>query len=190
MHKIIALDLEGTGLLKNDNCDYNLQPGIVEFGVCSYSEKEMQIDEGCWLIDPECYFEKDAQKITGIEESELFGKPKFPDVFLEITNMFVGCDTLITFNGIGYDIKLLQYTLQKYNLETRFPWPPKQIDLMFVGRDVLGLQGKTGNKFPNLMEMYEALFSKKFENQHRASSDAKATLDCALKFIEDGYIIL
>ena len=89
-----------------------------------------------------------------------------------------------------YDIPLLQFTLRRYGLETRFPWPPFHHDLMKIATDILNLQGKTGNKYPTLMELYVALFDEEFLGAHDAEQDAMATMSCAMKLKEQGYLRL
>lgn len=193
MPTFLALDLEGTGLLKKDNDDPHLQPGIVEFGaikvtINSDNSWDDDFDPYSILLDPECHFEEKAQEITGIRPEDIYKQPNFREAFKDIAEFMLGVEHLVTFNGIGYDIPLLQFTLRKYGLETRFPWPPFQHDLMKIATDVLNLQGKTGNKPPKLMELNVSLFGTDFEGAHRAEADAEATMNCALKLLEQGYI--
>ena len=190
MANIVALDFESTGLLKADTDDPTQQPGIVEIGVVKRISNTSNIE---WfnfqkLIDPETHFEDEAQKISGITAAETYGKPNFREVFMDFAQFVLGADYLFTFNGSGFDIPLLQFNLRRYGLETRFPWPPIQYDIMKCAFNVTNMQGKTGNKYPKLIELYTSFFGEEFTNQHRALEDAQATMKCGLHMIEKGYI--
>lgn len=194
MASFIALDFEGTGLIKPETEDPHAQPGIVEIGMVKvvFGAKGFKSppEEFSELIDPETMFEEKAQEITGITPEQLRGKPNLREKFREMADFCLGVEHLVTFNGNSYDIPLLQYNLRRYNLETRFPWPPVQHDLMEISMRVLNLQGKTGNKPPNLMLLYETLHGKEYDGAHRAVNDAFATAECAKSLYGQGYLRL
>lgn len=188
MPSVLILDFEGTGLLKNETDDPHAQPGIVEVGFVKVDDMKKKPKTLTMLMDPEVHFEEKAQEVTGISEKEVYGKPNFVECFSEITDFVLGCKHLVTFNGSGYDIPLLQHNLRRYNLDAKFPWPPVHWDLMHIATTVLNLQGKTGNKPPTLMELYENLFNEAFDSHHRALNDALATFECAREIHKQGYL--
>ncbi len=192
MSRLIALDFESTGLFKQTD-DFHQQPGIVEIGAVSVEhdhDKWLEADALSKLIDPECHYEEEAQKVSGLTPEDLIGAPNLRTAFAEFAEFFCGADTLITYNGAYFDIPLLQYNLKKYGLETRFPWPWKQIDVMLVATDVMNMPSKMGNKYPKLTELHEYLFGEGYDNAHRAVQDAQATMNCAMKLVEQGHIVL
>lgn len=189
MAHIVAVDFESTGLLKPTPP----QPGIVEIGACKGEITDEGIkypsaDPLSLLIHPECLFEEDAQKITGINPSEVSHAPTLPEVFSEIANYFFAVDYLVTFNGSNFDLPLLQYNLERYGLQYRFPWPLRHFDLMEIATPYLNLPGKQAAKPPKLMELYTALFQEGFTNHHRAFSDADATMRCAIEMVRKEWI--
>lgn len=189
MSTILVLDFEGTGLLKETD-DPHGQPGIVEVGALRADFPYTARDEFNELVNPETVFEEEAQKITGISPAEVDQARPFSVVGAHFAQFCLGSTHLITFNGTGYDIPLLQFNLRRYGLETRFPWPPIQIDVMRAASDYLNLAGKTGNKSPKLIELYTALFGHGFTGAHRGLTDATATLECALRLWSEGVINL
>ena len=182
MATFIAIDFEATGLLKLSEHPED-QPGIIEIGAIKDNGEEYQI-----LIDPECEFEDKAQQITGINLEDLDGAPNLPVIFQTFAEFFVGATHLVTFNGTNYDCPLLMWNLRKYGLEYSFPWPPCHWDVMKISTDILGLQGKTGNKYPTLIECHTELFGEDYPRAHRAIDDAKATMRCFKKLRQDGYV--
>lgn len=189
---VVALDFETTGLLVANTDNPFSQPGIVEIGAVktivgglSYKDIDPEFQV---LLDPEHYYEEEAQRISGICVTETHGKPNFKEVFSDFANFMVGVDCLITYNGLRFDLPLLMYSLRKYGLEYNFPWPPQHIDLMVVATPIVNMSGKSGTKPPKLIELYKYLFDTEFEGQHRALDDARATMQCALELKEKGVL--
>ncbi len=180
----IALDFETTGLLDSSTDDPDKQPAIVEIGAVRSDGEEFSS-----LVKPDQFFQAKAQEITGISEEEVDQAPLFCTVIRRLSMFSIGCDTLLTFNGSGFDIPLLSYQLRRNKMETMFPWPPIQFDVMVIGRDIMNLPGRNGPKFPKLVEMYSWLFDEDFE-AHRALADAKATNRCAMELAKRGFIAL
>jgi len=184
MPTIVAIDVEANGLIEKDISDPLYQPAIIEFGAIKSPWGKLS-----QLINPECQITPKVTEITGITNEDVKGEPTFPLAFNSIAEFMTGCDVLITFNGLGYDLPVIMFTLQKYSLQYRFPWPRYNIDLMVAATDFLNLQGKTGNKPPKLVELHMALFGKEYD-AHRAFNDAEATLNCAIALMEKGVIKL
>jgi len=193
MSCFVAIDLESTGLLK----PAPPQPGIVEIGAVianlavggedGLSRLFLRADFS-QIIDPECPFEEEAQKITGLRPEDFYGKPNLKAAFLPFAKFVMGCEYLVTFNGLAFDVPLLSHNLERYGLQWRFPWPPIHLDLMEIATPYLNLPGRSGAKPPKLIELYQHLFEESFDGQHRATSDAKATMRCAQKMHEKGWL--
>jgi len=198
VYNVVALDFESTGLLKQDTQDPHQQPGIVQIGAVKFANPGSfrpgaAFDESVaqtygQLIDPECHFEEEAQKVTGLTPEDLYGKPTFSEAIGDFAEFMFDCKWLVTFNGAGFDIPLLQYNLRKAGLETRFPWPLIHYDIMKISTTHLGLQGKQGNKWPNLQELHTGLFGEGFEGAHDAVVDAQHTLNCAAAMRQKGWM--
>jgi DNA polymerase III alpha subunit (gram-positive type) len=182
---IIAFDVEADGLLNHDIQQSEYQPPIIEFGATKYGEhglKPMLHFET--FIKPPRPVSEVVQKITKIDNAMLKDAPSFKLAFPKIAEFFTGADLLITFNGPGYDLPVLMHNLIANQLQYQFPWPRKHVDLMTAASDYMGMAGKTGNKNPKLIELYKFLFEEEFPDAHRALSDAKATMRCAIELVK------
>jgi DNA polymerase III epsilon subunit-like protein len=178
---IIALDLETTGLL-SPNDDIDSQPHIIEIGAIKFDAINHEtIASISQLLDPGIQISERITEITGIKNQELHGKPTFAKHFKHLTKFFVGCSTILTFNGESFDLEVLRFELLRIGMLLRFPWPPLRIDLMLATNDYMAMKGKSGNKFPKLVELYIKLFDEDFANQHRAIADAEATMKCYME---------
>jgi len=188
---IAAFDVEATELIDPNIDDPNYQPAIMEFGAVKLRQNPgkmtVQSDLSI-LIDPERIIPDEVIKITGIRNEDIMGKPTFLTAFNHIAEFFTGVDQLISFNGSTYDLPVLMYNLRRYGLQYRFPWPRYHLDLMLAASDYTGMQGKTGNKPPKLVELHQHLFGEGFSNAHRALDDAKATMNCYLALKERGVL--
>jgi len=177
-----ALDIEATGLINPDLSDPNYQPGIVEFGAIRWAESDRGLEvaprELILRINPEMNISKGATEVHGITDEHVSKELTFKGAFSKIAEFFTGVGTLITFNGKAYDMPVIMFNLQRYNLQYQFPWPRIHIDVMHSSADYVGLQGKTSNKVPKLTELYKFLFDKELEGAHNAYEDAKATKEC------------
>lgn len=175
---IISIDLETTGFLSKSD-DIREQPHIIEIGAVKFDSQTFEeIETYEQLIKPPIPLPEEITEITGISSEDLQEQPSFLGQFKHLTKFFVGASTVLTFNGEAFDLEVLRWELQRVGYLMRFPWPPIRIDLMLSSTDYIALSGKSGNKFPKLIELYQHLFEKEFENQHRAIHDARATMDC------------
>lgn len=171
----IAFDVEANGLINPDLDDPNYQPEIIEFGAVKWGKGLKKPQTISVLIKPENRLLEDVIKITGISEQDLEGASSFLVAHNDIAEFFTGVDHCISYNGLSYDLPVLMFNLRKYGLQFRFPWPRFHTDLMLAATDYLGMQGKTGNKSPKLVELYQELFGEGVDNAHRALDDAEAT---------------
>lgn len=185
---MIIVDLETTGLLKPDNKDPALQPGIVQIGLIKLDANYDIERSQSWLVNPEMPIEEDATKVHGIDGSKVFRAPTLPALHPEICEWFLGELEWVGFNN-EFDRKVLYFALARYGLEARFPWPPNDLDVMKLAKPILNLAGKRDIKHPNLTECYAALHEgKTFAGAHDALNDCLATAACIQKLAEMGYV--
>lgn len=184
---MIVVDLETTGLLKADNKDPALQPGIVQIGLAKLDEDYNVVRSKSWLVNPEMPVEEDAVKVHGIEGHKLFREPTLPALHPEICEWFLGEGEWVGFNN-EFDRKVLYFALAKYSLEARFPWPPHDLDVMKLAKPILNIAGKRDIKHPSLIECHMALFGEAYCGAHDALSDCTATAACLAKLAEMGYV--
>ena len=188
--KVAALDLEATGLI-NPDVPIEYQPRIIEIGAVSTEltpKMAFSLETFSELVYPEMGIPEEVIKITGITNEMVKDVDSFKTVHRRFAKFMTGVDLLFTFNGPAYDMPVLMFNLQRHNLQYQFPWPRLHIDLMTAASDYLGLVGKTGNKVPKLMELYQFLFGKEFGDAHRALNDAQATLDAGRELLRLGII--
>lgn len=190
---IAALDFEATGLI-NPDIPPEYQPAIMEIGAVKIEidpkGKEILRHEYQTFVDPERPIPDEVREITKITDKVLVGAPTFKVAHSKFALFMTGVDRLVTFNGPGYDLPVLDFNLQRVGLRYNFPWPRLHTDLMTAASDYCGMTGKTGNKPPKLMELYTFLFKKEFPDAHRALEDARATIKCALELNKKGIIRL
>lgn len=94
-------------------------------------------------------------------------------------------NTIVGHNIEKFDMK----QLKKFFLSNGFDFPKKIIhDTMKEGTLIVKAKNKNGNlKSPNLPELYDFFFKKKFENYHNAIYDCEATLECYKMMCKRGY---
>lgn len=187
----IAFDLETTGLINPDVDDPNYQPHIIEFGAVKAVDYNLVANN--WetfqsMIHPGIPIPPEITKITGINAADVSSAPSLLQAHFEIAKFFTGVEHLVTFNGLGYDLPVLMFNLRRYGLQYQFPWPRYHTDLMMAATDYLGMQGKTGNKPPKLVELHQELFGEGFPDAHRALDDAKATMRCYQELLKRGVL--
>lgn len=179
----IAFDLETTGLINPDTDDPNYQPHIIEFGAVKSDGSLFNL-----MINPGIPITPEITKITSIYDRDVVDAPSLPMAHFDIAKFFTGADHLVTFNGLGYDLPVMMFNLRRYGLQFQFPWPRYLTDIMIASTDYLGMQGKTGNKPPKLVELHQALFGEEFQGAHRALNDSVATMRCYRELCSRGVI--
>ncbi len=96
------------------------------------------------------------------------------------------CNIVIGHNVKQFDLVKIKKMLSMYNLEIK----PTIIihDTMLETTDILKLRHPNGYKnykYPKLIELYQFLFKKEFDNQHNAIDDVNATFECYKKLCDD-----
>lgn len=173
---IFLCDFETTGLVKDGNPDFLLQPGITQIGVVVLNDQLKEVESFKTLVNPEipdARWEAGAIKVTGIGPEHVQGAPTFFAVFDELAKLAEGCDTWSGYNT-KFDKDILWFQLLRYGFERSFPWPRNDLDVMKLARERMVMEGKRGGKNPKLIEIYEHLFKESFD-AHDALEDIRAT---------------
>lgn len=173
---IAVIDFETTGLLV-PGAAAERQPGIVQIGALILDPSTLK-ENRClsMLIDPEKHeadWSKKAIEVHGITPEVVKNEATLFSVFDQFTDFILGCRVWGGYNT-PFDINVLKYQLQRYGLETSFPWPPKELDVMKIARDHFQEKGRRGLKFIKLTDAYERLFHETFD-AHDALADCRAT---------------
>jgi DNA polymerase III epsilon subunit-like protein len=183
---MIIVDFETTGLLSS-NPNPEAQPGIVQIGLIELDAEWRETNEQCVLINPEKAIEPDAARTHGITSQNVAGAPTLVALLPDLADIFRRHTTWVGFNN-SFDRNVLWHQLLRYNWGQRFPWPSRDLDIMKVSRDVVNIAGKQDVKYPKLEELHHHLFGTKFDMAHDAMADCQATLRCARKLVEMGYL--
>lgn len=152
-------DIEGTGLdLENDR--------IVEISICKYPTGDGKEEWYIQRFNPERPMSKKAAEITGIQDADLVGHPKFADCAAIILTMLDGCD-LGGYNLFQYDIPILENEFRRCGL-------------------ALNLEGRAmvdaGNIFKKkeertLAAAHKFYLGRELVDAHTAMADTQATAD-------------
>lgn len=123
---------------------------------------------------------------TSITEDEFIDQGISPSEACKIINEDLKSINIIVGHNIEkFDIK----QLKKFFLFNGFDFPKKIIhDTMKEGTLIVKAKNKNGNlKSPNLPELYEFFFQKKFDNYHNSIYDCEATHECYKMLCKRGY---
>lgn len=186
MSFFVVIDTETTGLLRSTN-DPKQQPGIIQLAAVKLNLNWVEVGAYETLVDPETFMEPEAFNTHGIslEKARPFGP--LTAHFHDFADFILGASTWVGFN-CEFDKNVLWWQLMRYNLQTKFPWPPHELDIMKIARDVANIQGKSDLKYPNLRELHQTFFGESFDNAHDALADCRATARCGQKLWQDGLI--
>ncbi|AIM37352.1 hypothetical protein KO02_12100 [Sphingobacterium sp. ML3W] len=94
------------------------------------------------------------------------------------------CKLYINHN-LKFDYNVVVSEMERYNV-----YPEKDIQklcTMETTKDLLQLPGRGDFKLPSLQELHEYLFKTKFDGNHDAFADVKATADSFLELVRRGY---
>ncbi len=104
----VAFDTETTGLSPTND-------RIVEVGVIKFRNGEV-IEEKSWLINPGRPIPKRVQKVHGITDEMVQGKPDFKTFYPEFEAFVDGC-VLIAHNA-RFDVSMMREEIKRNELET------------------------------------------------------------------------
>jgi len=154
---------------------------IIELAYMIYNKDKTLIKQISYIIKP-TEFDIENSHIHGItkEDAMKFGVDII-DVFEEMREDIKDIDTIISHN-LRFDLNLILSECYRYNQKEIIDKLKncKHICTMMLGRDVMKI-----DKRPKLTELYQHLFYKTFEQNHRALSDTVACKDCYYKMLKD-----
>lgn len=183
---MILVDFETTDLT-NHSEDPALQPGIVQVGLLEVDQSWQETGHFYALVNPERPIAADAAKTHRITADDVRQEKTLPALLPTLATIFRRHDTWVGFNN-EFDRTVLWFQLLRYNWARRFPWPSRDLDIMKIARDIVNIAGKQDVKHPNLSELHQKLFGEGFASAHDALADCRATLRCARRLAEEGYI--
>lgn len=165
---MIVFDLETTGLPKAQGADLDLQPRITEFGAIKLDEDLNEIEVLEFLVNPGIPLEPIITKITGLTDDDLKDKNPFVAHLDEVIEFFLGERQLVAHN-LPFDKTVLTFELERLDLVTSFPWPPKQICTVEVGETIWNKKRKLG-------DIYLEITGQEHKGAHRAIADVRALI--------------
>lgn len=163
----VVVDLETTGMspLKGDR--------IVEIGAVAV-EDGVITDEFSTLVDPERLIPYYVQRVHGISDSMVMGKPVFADVLPSFLR-FCGDSVLVSHNA-SFDRGFLDHQAMEI-MQT--PLPHAHVDTLRVSRILLPKLGK--HNLDALTHHFDVRIPP--SQRHRALGDARATAEIWLKML-------
>jgi DNA polymerase III alpha subunit (gram-positive type) len=154
---LIGIDTETTGLLVQEDRIFEL--GMVTF------ENGVITDSFCEFIDPMQTLSDVIVQKTGVDNSQVSGKPIFAHYANELVTRVKG-QVLVGYNLLEFDLPLIQAELARVGLTMPECWA---VDALILARGVV----KGGRHTLSDMAVH---FGVPMETAHRANADAEATV--------------
>jgi DNA polymerase-3 subunit epsilon len=175
----LIFDTETTGLISNSLQPIDKQPRIMEFfGLILEGDDLDEAEEYHAYIDPGIPIPVKAARITGIQDSDLFGKPKFENIAGKVVALIQSADVVIAHN-ISYDMSVIDFELAR--IDRAVKWPEKRICT------VEATESLKGHRL-NLQGLHSELFGENFDDAHSAINDVRATARCYKELIKRGEV--
>lgn len=177
--KTLYFDTETTGLIANSAVPLEKQPRIIEFcGLLVDDESGEIIDQVDTLINPGQPISEEIERITGIKQADLIGKPAFFEVSSDIFKLFNAAEQVVAHN-IAFDWAMMRNEFER-------------IGFAFVGHapKVCTVEGSLhlfGHRL-NLTSLYQHLFGEPFTGAHRARTDVEALMKCHRRLVTLGEL--
>lgn len=195
MKKILFFDTETTGLTKRRSehmSEVDIYPRLVQLGWILACEDGSILHQGNVIVKPEGFeIPEQAARIHGITTEMALekGQPVTYALGMFIFDM-AKADAIVGHN-IGFDKKVVGAELHRLGFD---PVAEEMrgmmtFDTMTQSTDyckILDIRGRI--KYPKLMELYQFLFGKDFENAHDAMADITATKECYFELVNRGVI--
>jgi DNA polymerase III epsilon subunit-like protein len=121
-----------------------------------------------FLVNPGIPLEPIITKITGLTDDDLKDKKPFVAHLDEVIEFFLGERQLVAHN-LPFDKTVLTFELERLDLVTSFPWPPKQICTVEVGETIWNKKRKLG-------DIYLEITGQEHKGAHRAIADVRALI--------------
>ncbi len=172
--KIAFLDVETTG--RDSQKDR-----VIELGIVIGRQGEV-IDRHSWLINPGIPVSAEASAVHGIKDSDLEGKPSFPEVAPEIIRALEGC-VPAAYNA-DFDKSFLLAELERALVRPEQPPPAIRREIVWLDPLTFARELYKEEDSRALGEM-AARLGIQLENAHRATDDAEAALRVLYAFAKD-----
>lgn len=177
--RALIIDFETTGLTLHPDAKPELQPRAIEFAGVLINGDGTVISEDSFLINPGVPISDEITKITGIVNADLITAPAFAEVAPRIAKLMAEADALIAHN-LPFDRAILQHELMLAALAADWRWPAQQYCTVQLYEPMWGRR-------PRLIELYESVMGKPYEQTHRALDDVRALAEIIVK---DGVLDL
>lgn len=170
--KALIIDFETTGLTLHPDAKPELQPRAIEFaGVLMDLSGEIT-DSDSFLINPQQEVSAEITKITSITNEMLATAEPFPRYLDRLRQLFAAANVLVAHN-LPFDRAIMAHELKLLEVDA-WPWPAHNICTVQLYEPIWGRR-------PRLIELYETIMEKKYEQTHRALDDVTALAEIVRK---------
>lgn len=159
---IVCFDTETTGL--DVQHDFIIQLSLVKFNATSFEE----VDYRNWYILPSADFTIDpmAESVHHISEEKLKQEGvSLKSIYPKMMEFVKGCD-MLSYNGNGFDVRILYYNLLRENLTFDFE------NRVFYDAYIIEV-ARTSRR---LSDVYRRYYKQDFPNAHDSLADVRATI--------------
>lgn len=178
---LLFFDTETTGLPIDWNISHkNAEnwPRLVQLAWILADEKGEIKSQKDYIIKPDDFLiPEEATRINGISNefanSNGVGLTKVLDEF----KYYLHCSDYIVAHNLKFDFNVLAAEFWRSGISFELN-EKESICTMLATIDFCNIPGFKGLKYPKLVELYEKLFKKPFENAHSANNDAFALYEC------------
>jgi len=187
----LLFDTETTGLPKNYKApvsDSKNWPRMVQLAWQLFDKQNNLVETRDYIIKPEDYkIPADVSKIHGITtEMAIAEGADLQTVLTEFANAINKTEFVVAHN-FSFDEKIVGAEFYRKNVAHKLN-DRKQICTMKSSTNYCKLPGNYGFKWPNLSELHQKLFNKKFVDAHRAGGDVEALAKCFFELKKLGVI--
>lgn len=202
--KILYLDTETTGLIKDFKAEYNERtlsdgtyPYVIElaYQLVDYDDNLRNPKELAYrsvVLKPDFakdWFETEVDNVTGISYEDMEGGNNKAFEIGMLMSAITRSDLIVAHNA-PYDMKCIKADMLRLGIYEHLrvrPWFCTMKNFM----KFVGARSEKGRlKFPRLEELYESLYGNFDRNAHRAYDDIETLRMCFEKLIEIGMITL
>ena len=175
----MVFDTETTDLITTSARTLDKQPHVIEFYGRLVDDMTGELkDELTFLCDPGVALSADVQRITGLKDEDLKGKPDFASQLPAVQALLAKADCVVAHN-LSYDKQMLEFEAQR--AKQPIVWPQRLICTVESTEHLCGFR-------LSLTALHEWLFQQAFDGAHRAKSDVLALTACYLELRKRGEI--
>jgi len=185
----LFFDTETTGLPKKWNApitDLDNWPRMVQLAWLLYDSRDQEIKRVNRIIIPEDYMiPPEVSKIHGISTSRAMNEGIDLNEALSEFAIALNESNFLIAHNISFDEKIVGAEFLRKNIPNRLNEIPK-ICTMKTTTAICKIPARNSYKWPNLMELHQALFKKGFDGAHDALADVIACADCFFELKKTG----